>query len=97
MFTCPHCHQRAMGAWAKMKVSVYSARACQVCGNQVYASKAFPLSVFVVSVITGFAANRMPSHGWAYATIAAGGVALVLVQIFVIPLVSRGPQAKDKT
>jgi hypothetical protein len=97
MFTCPHCHQRAMGAWAKMKVSVYSGRTCQVYGKRVYASKAFPISVFLASLITGFAANRMPSHGWAYATIEAGGVALVLVQIFVIPLVSREKQAKGNT
>ncbi len=97
MFTCPHCHQRAMGAWAKMNVSVLPGRDCDACGKRMYAHWLSPAYIGLLSFVAGYFANRTPSLAWALGVLLLGAPIMFLLQIYTVPLTRRDQQAKGKT
>jgi hypothetical protein len=100
MFRCPHCRQRTIGKWAKLKASGWWPSACPRCGGK-YVPAAWgqlpALAAFFTGLLLPLAIAR--SATWTVAMLLlAGGLVLGLlasaaVYLLITPLLRHGSAA----
>jgi hypothetical protein len=100
MFRCPHCRERTIGVWAKLKANGFRPGACPRCGGK-YVPAAWtslpallmvPLGMFSPLLLAGVVT---PAMMW---LLLASGVVLgvlagLAVQVLITPLLRHGSKA----
>jgi hypothetical protein len=100
MFRCPHCRQRTIGLWAKLKANGWRPDACPKCGGKyvpaawttVPALLMVPLGMFAPLLLAGVVT---PVMMWLLlaAGVVLGVLAGLAVQVLITPLLRHGSAA----
>ena len=85
MVKCPHCGRAAMSLWQKSALGPGRAVSCRSCGRKV-AAHWFAIFAAVPAFLGGYALLKAESLPLGMAAVAAGVLAMALLQTFAVPL-----------
>lgn len=85
MVKCPYCNQPAMSLWRKSALGPGRAVSCQSCGKKISAHWIGVLAA-MPAFLGGFTMMKSESLPLGIAAVAAGLLAMALLQTFLVPL-----------
>jgi len=85
--SCPYCHQRAMSIWRKCVLGPETSVPCLSCQRKVgipwaAVAAAVPIALGILAAV------RLPVP-WSIGSLAAGTLAYIALQQFLVPIVGR--------
>ena len=91
MTKCPHCGRPAMSLLRKSSLGPGRVVKCQSCGKPIATHWIGILAAFP-AFVGGFAMMKSDSLPLGLAAVAAGILAMAMIQTFVVPLMKGDPQ-----